>query len=221
MRAGSQRIPNKNIRPIANYRYGLLEIKLRQLVQCECFEIILIDTDIEQIEEIVDKLDLGCEKLRIERRPAEFAANNTTTDELIAYVLKKVESEQFAWTHVTSPFFTAAHYKSFMQAFDELGDEFDSLMTVNVLREFLWNDSGPLNYDRSKQRWPFTQLIDPVMVINSAAFAIRTDVAIEVQDRIGRRPSFFRCDDRSGFDIDWQDQFELAKLLISSGTPVI
>jgi CMP-N-acetylneuraminic acid synthetase len=222
LRKGSQRIVNKNIKPIGKYQYGLTEIKLQQLVSCEYFSEILIDTDYELIEEILDRLGLlGNKKIRIEKRPEELASSSTTTDELINYILTKIKSEHFVWTHVTSPFFTEDCYNRFMLDFLALSSEKDSLVAVNPLREFIWSKNKPLNYDRHLLRWPFTQTLEPIFLINSAAFAIETAMARRYKDRMGESPAFFECSGFEGFDVDWEDQFKMVEVLINSGYLII
>lgn len=222
IRKGSQRIINKNIKPIGKYQFGLTEIKLLQLASCDFFSDILIDTDYELFEDILDKLGLlGNTKIRIEKRPDALATSATTTDELIQYILTKVDCENFVWTHVTSPFFTTDCYNRFMLDFLSMSDVNDSLVAVNPLREFLWTKNQPLNYDRNILRWPFTQTLEPVFLINSAAFGIKTAIAKTYKDRLGESPAFFECTGFEGFDVDWEDQFKMVELLINNNYSII
>lgn len=223
IRKGSQRVEKKNIRPIGHFKYGLTEIKLRQLLSCDAFEEILIDTDVDEIGEIlasIPRIENG-PVIRVEMRPAKLAGSDATTDDLIQYIIGKIETENFVWTHVTSPFFNGACYKRFMDQFNTLPDGKDSLVAVDSLREFLWNEDGPINYDRSILRWPFTQTLKPVYLINSAAFGISTQKAKEVNDRMGATPEFFTCTGLEGFDVDWADQFKIVELLVQNGYSII
>ena len=47
---------------------------------------------------------------------------------------------------------------------------------------FLWTKQGALNYDRSKERWPRTQTLDPVFEINSGAFLTNIQTYKEEKD---------------------------------------
>jgi len=50
-RKGSQRIPDKNIKSFAGNEGGLLNIKLRQLVECELIDQILVSSNDERVLE--------------------------------------------------------------------------------------------------------------------------------------------------------------------------
>jgi len=223
IRKGSQRIVHKNIRPLGGYKYGLTEIKLRQLLASDVFDQILIDTDLEEIAEIIQHVTGGRAdaRLRVEPRIPSLAGSDATTDDLIKYIVTKIETTHMVWTHVTSPFFTGACYRRFMEAYHGRGEGADSLVAVDVLREFLWKKDGPLNYDRSVLRWPFTQTLEPIYLINSAAFAIPTALARQLSDRLGDRPAFFECSMFEGFDVDWPAQFDVVESLVNNGYEII
>ncbi|MDB6134135.1 MAG: acylneuraminate cytidylyltransferase [Verrucomicrobiales bacterium] len=223
VRKGSQRIIHKNIRPVAGFRYGLMEIKLRQLLATGVFDQILVDTDLEEMGEMMDYITGGVPdpRVRVEPRDPRLAGSDATTDDLIRHLVTKVRTTHMVWTHVTSPFFTAECYRRFMTAYHERPETADSLVAVDVLREFLWTKGGPMNYDRSKLRWPFTQTLEPVYLINSAAFAIPVELARKVGDRLGDSPAFFECETFEGFDVDWPAQFQVVESLVKNGYPVL
>ena len=52
MRAGSERVPKKNIRNFANVEGGLCKIKLEQLISCDAVEEIFVSTDDAKVFEI-------------------------------------------------------------------------------------------------------------------------------------------------------------------------
>lgn len=223
IRKGSQRIIHKNIKPLGPFKFGLTEIKLRQLLATDTFSEILIDTDLDEIDEIVDYISEGkpCDKFNIQRRDPRYAGSDATTDDLIRHLIGKVTNTHVVWTHVTSPFFNGGCYERFMDAYHSRGAEHDSLVAVDVLREFLWTKSGPMNYDRSVLRWPFTQTLEPVYLINSAAFAIPAALGVELGDRLGNSPSFFQCEQFEGFDVDWPAQFDMVESLVNNGYKLI
>lgn len=69
VRAGSQRVKNKNIRPFANST--LLEIKLKQLLRCDRLDGVVVDSDDENMLKVAS--DLGCETVL--RDPYYYLAN--------------------------------------------------------------------------------------------------------------------------------------------------
>lgn len=213
-RAGSQRVPKKNILPIGDFKLGLTEIKLKQLEQVnEVSEIILSTDDMV----LLDKLpSYNFKKLKIVRRAKELATSSVPTDKLVSHASSIASEDIIMWTHVTSPFFNSYRYSDAIRKYFEDTNEFDSLMTVHQLNEFIWKDGKPFNYDRSKIRWPATQSIDPLYVVDSCCF-IASKLIYDVHgDRIGQRPRFYKNNGLSGFDIDWPEDYEIAKTIIET-----
>ena len=122
------------------------------------------------------------------------------------------------WTHVTSPFFGARDYaRCIEQYLDGLARGHDSLMSVTTLQTFLWSEQGPLNYDRSVEKWPRTQTLPPLYEVNSAAFLHSADGYRRLGDRIGAKPGLYATGKVAGFDIDWPEDFELAQAMLERG----
>jgi len=219
-RSGSERVPRKNLRPFAGFSRGLIEIKLRQLLQARLVDRIVLSTDDEEILEYA--ASIGDSRLQLHRRDPSLASSATRTDELVGHVLDLIPEGHILWTHVTSPFFGASHYdQAIEQYFTALSGAHDSLMTVGEIRGFLWDQRGPLNYDRSIEKWPRTQTLDPVFEINSAAFIASAGIYSRLHDRIGERPFLQPVNAIEGFDIDWEDDFQIAQALLSSGVASI
>lgn len=214
-RAGSQRVVKKNTKPIASYRYGLLEIKLRQLLESEAIDEVVLSTDDAEILGYGDSLNEP--RLRLHRRTESLSSNITSTDQLVAHVLDLVSEGHVLWTHVTSPFITAKHYDEIIRVYLEMrGMGYDSLMTTTEIHGFLWMGGKPINYDRNNEKWPRTQTLDAVHEVNSGAFVAPADVYRELNDRIGRRPYLYAMDKLEGFDIDWPEDFMIAECLLKN-----
>jgi len=87
----------------------------------------------------------------------------------------------------------------------------DSLVTVTLMQTYLWNDEGPVNYDRTVEKWPRTQTLPLWYEINSAIFLADVAVYREQEDRLGRSPRLFVLDGEVAMDIDREDDFALAQ----------
>ncbi|MCX8486443.1 MAG: acylneuraminate cytidylyltransferase family protein [Crocinitomicaceae bacterium] len=215
-RAGSQRVIRKNIKPFSSHDHGLIEIKLRQLLETEMIdEIVLSTNDLEILN--YAKL-LNEPRLRIHRRAEELSSSETSTDKLVAHALELIPKGQILWTHVTSPFITSKHYNLIIKSyFDHMDQGYDSLMTTTAIHGFLWQDELPMNYDRNIERWPRTQTLKEVHEVNSGAFIAPAAVYRELDDRIGQRPFLYKMDRLTSFDIDWQEDFLIAECLLEKG----
>jgi len=214
-RKGSQRVPKKNIRPFAGFKYGLTEIKLQQLIKSKKISKIYLSTNDEEILDYAKSLKN--DKIIIHKRSESLSSNKTSTDELILHVLELIKDGEILWTHVTSPFLNALEYDMIIKKYEEIKTNgYDSLMTVNLIRNFLWNKKGPINYNRKKEKWPKTQTIKPIYEINSAVFLANITVYKKLNDRIGQKPYFYVLDKIKGFDIDWEDDFKIAEAIVKS-----
>lgn len=216
-RKGSERVPKKNIRPIAGREFGLLEIKLRQLLACRRIDQVLLSTNDPDI--ISYAQTVGDQKLVIRERDDALASSDTSTDELIEYAGEQIPEGDILWTHVTSPFLNAEAYDQMIGEYLQRREEgYDSLMSVTEIRGFLWDKSGPVNYDRAVEKWPRTQTLEPLYEVNSAVFLAPADVYRTRADRIGERPFKYVLDKIQGFDIDWEDDFLIAEAMLSAGS---
>ncbi len=86
-------------------------------------------------------------------------------------------------------------------------------MSVTALRTFIWDKKGAVNYDRSKEKWPRTQTIEPLFEIDSGIFLASTDIYRNLQDRIGKTPYLFENNEIDSFDIDWEEDFFIAEAI--------
>ena len=215
-RSGSQRVPKKNIKPFAGNEFGLIEIKLRQLIDVEEIDTIFLSTNDEVILDYARSLH--SEKLFIHHRCEELSSSETSTDDLVAHALDLVQTGHILWTHVTSPFINASNYRQIIDQYRTALDEnYDSLMTTTLIQSFLWKDGAPLNYNRSDEKWPRTQTIEPVHEVNSGGFIASCSVYERCRDRIGETPFLMPLEHNTGFDIDWPSDFELAEQMALKG----
>lgn len=211
-RAGSERIPKKNTKRFSGIEGGLLIIKLKQLLEVESIQKIVVSTNDQEVIDIAVNLN---EKIIIDYRPEFLATSETSTDDLINYVPSIIQEGHVIWTHVTSPFLDENIYRLAIAKYLEeikLG-KYDSLMTVNKIQTFLWTTKGSVNYDRNIEKWPRTQTLPKLFEVNSGVFINSVDNYLRFNDRIGIQPFLYETEGVVSFDIDWPDDFELAELI--------
>jgi CMP-N-acetylneuraminic acid synthetase len=214
-REGSQRVPFKNTKPFSGVEGGLLKIKLIELLKVPSVREIVLSTNDLKVIEIAEKINTN--KIVIDRRSDYLSSSSTSTDDLINYVPKIIKDTHILWTHVTSPFVTADIYELIIKKyFVKLKEGFDSLMTVNKIQNFLWNDKGSINYDRSIEKWPRTQTLPKLYEVNSGVFINSLDNYKLFEDRIGKIPFLYETEGYTSFDIDWPEDFLLGELIYKS-----
>jgi CMP-N-acetylneuraminic acid synthetase len=215
-RKGSERVPRKNIKPFSGKENGLIEIKIQQLLACNEIDEVVLSTNDEDILKFAFSIKNA--KLRIHKRKDSLCDSSTSTDELVSHAAELIQEGHILWTHVTSPFINAATYSDIIKTYKEcLIRGYDSLMTTTLIHGFLWSEDGPINYDRSLEKWPRTQTIAPIHEINSGVFLNSSANYRNFNDRIGRNPFLHPMDKITAYDIDWPEDFFIAESIASNG----
>lgn len=214
-RKGSERAPKKNTRPFNGIQEGLIGIKLRQLLATRLIDNIVISTDDPLIFELCDSSEFRLQsRLKIIQRPAELATSATTTDALVKHVPEIIPEGHILWTQVTSPFINSELYDTLIKIYwDSLLQKHDSLMTVTPLQNFVWNESGPINYDNRVEKWPRTQTLDPLFIINNAVFISSAEIYKTYHDKIGTNPKLIKLNHFQELDIDNEIDFDFCETL--------
>ena len=213
MRAGSERVPKKNTKNFAGIEGGLCYLKIKQLIDAKLINKIIVSTNDNEVVEIANGF---CEdRIIIDKRPEWLASSAASTDDLVKYVAKIMQNTHILWTHVTSPFIDGALYDQMIESYFDGSDNFDSLMSVTKLQKFIWNDEGPISYDRNIEKWPRTQTLTPLYEVNSGAFIAHSNIYQLHSDRIGLKPKLFTISEEKSFDIDWLPDFTMAEIMFS------
>lgn len=210
VRKGSQRVPLKNTRDFAGFEGGLLKLKLDQLIEVENIDEIIVSTNDDLCIAIAQKFG---SQIKIDYRPDELAASTTALSDLIRYVPTITNNEHIIWTHVTSPFFQTNNYRLAINAyFEALEKGFDSLMSVTLFKNFLWDkEKNDLINRNSDLRWPQTQDLYPYYEIDSAIFIASKSIFEKTGDRVGKRPFLFENNKLTALDIDYEEDFKIAE----------
>jgi CMP-N-acetylneuraminic acid synthetase len=226
LRAGSSRVHCKNTRPFHPDGRSLFQLKLDQIAKMrdEFLEIVISTNDTSVQEQFPDSLKGS--NVRIHQRPVHLCQSTTKVQDLIDYVPKITQGEWIFWLHATSPFVDETDYTAALRLLEsevQAGKK-DSVMSVNRLQQFIWNDRERrvINTDRTVNPWPNTQDLEPLYEINHAFYINSRRNYLLHGDRIGEAPALYICEGRRKIDIDWQDDFDLARsLLLSHELPSI
>lgn len=214
-RKGSERVANKNTRVFAGFSNGLLEVKLSQLIKTKRIDEIVLSSNDEASLEYGKKIAKNESRLKIIERPDDLALSTTNLIDLVNYVPSICDMSHILWTHVTSPFVMAEDYDNAVETyFQTLNEGYDSLMSVKTIQNFLWSkEKNDLINRLTDIKWPRTQDLMPLYEIDSAFFIASKNVYLNNKDRIGVKPFLMEQSGYKSFDVDWEDDFELAELI--------
>ena len=214
-RKGSQRVKSKNTRPFAGISGGILELKLRQLMECKELSNVVLSTNDEFSMEIANKIESHQAKIKVIPRPDHLCSDTTVLTDLIKYVPEIVRESHIIWGHTTTPFVKAEDYDlGIKKYFSKLEEGYDSLISVMPLQNFLLDQNGNVaNYDAGANRWPRTQDLPILYEVNHAMFITSRDIYLKQSNRIGIKPYLYEQDKIKSFDIDWIDDFLIAEAI--------
>lgn len=204
VRAGSQRVKNKNIRPFAGS--SLLGIKINQLKKIDLLDDIIVNTDSQEMLDVAKKLGVTPFK-----RDSYYASNEVSINDLYRNIAETTDSDIILVTHVTNPMLKTGTITKAIETFNNLKDGFDSLSTVSLVKEFLWKDGKAINYDVNNK--PRSQDLPEIYRLNHAINILSRETMYERKDLMGYKPFFYLLDNYESIDIDNEIDFEFAEFI--------
>lgn len=204
VRSGSKRVIGKNTRPFAGST--LLEIKVRQLLRVSGLDEVCVNSDDPAMLEIAARAGASTQL-----RDPDFATDTVPMSEVYADMASKVDCDEILLTHVTNPLAGADVYDACLATYYRRESDYDSLTTVADVKDFLYFDGKPLNYDPSNK--PRSQDLPNIVKLTHVASVLPREMVIEKKDIVGYRPLFIKLDAFQSVDIDTPLDFEVAEWL--------
>lgn len=202
VRAGSTRLRNKNVAPFAGT--NLLINKIHQLQEVKEVTRIVVSSDSDLMLSMAHSAGAD-----VHKRAPEYCDEKTKTfGEVVKHIAESVEGETILWATCTSPLVFPKDYSEAIAAYySALEQGYDSLMSVESFKRYIWNEEGPLNYELGLKHVPSQQLPTLYFVTDGILMAPREKM-IEWSYFHGRHPYKFLVNKRTGCDID--DGLDLA-----------
>ena len=224
-RAGSKRVPDKNIRPLAGH--PLIAYTISAALQSEIFSAVIVSTDSQLYADIAKYYGAEVPYLR----PPELAGDLSPDIEWVEYTLNRLRQDGrkyhcFSILRPTSPFRLAETIQRAWRAFkNEKG--VDSLRAVEVCRQHpgkMWIVRGTrmmplLPLGPPKQPWYSSQYqsLPEVYVQNASLEIAWSRVVFEGRTIAGDVLMPFFTEDFEGFDVNSAYDWNLAEHLVDSG----
>jgi CMP-N-acetylneuraminic acid synthetase len=224
-RAGSKRVPDKNIRPLAGH--PVMAYTIAAALQSEVFSDVIVSTDSESYAEIARYYGAEVPFLR----PAKFAGDVSPDIEWLEYTLKKlVENDRtydcFSILRPTSPFRLPETIQRAWQEF--LAEEgVDSLRAVEKCQQHpgkMWVVRGKrmmplLPLSPPEQPWHSSQYqsLPEVYVQNASLEIAWTRVVLQERTIAGTVVIPFLTKEYEGFDVNNLYDWSLAEHLVAKG----
>ena len=210
VRTGSVRVQNKNIKPFAGST--LLDLKLQQLKRIPNLDGVIVNSNSDEMLAIADKY--GCEPVK---RDEYYASNSVSMSDVYKNMAENFSGDIVAYINVTNPLLkdetivkAIEIYKKFMES-----EEFDSLNSAHLIKEFMFKDNLPINYDLRHQ--PRSQDLPDIAALNFAISIISKEKMIECKNVVGYKPNIYVIDEVEATDIDNPIDFEFAEFVYKKG----
>ena len=221
-RAGSLRVPGKNILPLAGH--PLIAYTIAAAHESNVFDAVLVSTDSEEIADVARRYGAEVPGLR----PAEMATATSPDIEWVLHLMEGRSEDVFSILRPTSPFRGAPTIRRAFDRLVELGDRADSIRAVEVVRQHpgkMWVLEGELMRPLLEQPADGTpwhskqyQSLPKVYVQNSSLEIAWTRVLRGPRPSIaGERVAPFLTEGAEGFSIDYPDDVERAERMVARG----
>lgn len=211
MKAHSERVPNKNVRPF--FAEPLYFRILHTLESMDEVDRIVINTDSDQIRTEAPK---HFDKVTIHPRPRSLCGDDVSMNRIIADDMQRLEGDLFMQTHSTNPLLRAGTIRRAIQQFVVAGDH-DSLLSVTAYHSrFYTADGQPLNHDPTELIR--TQDLKPIYEENSCLYIFTRQSFEATGRRIGVHPLMFETPRLESIDIDDPETWALAEA-VAAGVP--
>jgi CMP-N-acetylneuraminic acid synthetase len=205
VRAGSQRVKNKNFRPFADT--NLLELKLKILLKVKNLDEIIVNSDSDIMLELANKYNVKTQK-----RDEFFASSNATNSDFHKHIAEVTNSDFIFLAPVCSPFIGVKRHQEAINNF--MMSEVDSLTSCELVKGHLWLDGKPINY--SLDNVPNSQDLPEIKKLNYGISIIKRQTMIERKGLVGLKPEFVVLNEIESTDIDEMETFNTAEILYNN-----
>ena len=213
VRLGSTRVTQKALLEVGSDSISLLTWKIRQLKKIMPPENIYVSTEADVLKEIADD-----EGVNVHHRDPFLAdGHKATFSEVIVGVVKDIPHEHIAWVTCVVPLMSPQEY---MQGFREYKEfviprtsAFDSLVSVNLLKEYFWDDEKALNYSPTKKH-TISQDLPNIYRVTNGLYMAPKKLMLEKEYILGSNPYKSCVSKIAGIDIDEYEDYEIARDLI-------
>jgi N-acylneuraminate cytidylyltransferase len=222
-RGGSQRVPGKNVMPLAGH--PLIAYSIAGAQETGIFDAVVVSTDSEEIAEIARRYGAEVPGLR----PAEMSTATSYDIEWVLHVMRDRSEEIFAILRPTSPFRTAATIR---RAWDQLlaVPGADSIRAVRKVREHpgkMWRITGDVmvpfmeqtpgevpTHSRQTAALPEVYVQDSSLEIAYTRIVAGGEIA-------GRTVVPFQTEGYEGLSIDYPDELDAARALAAESPDLL
>lgn len=199
VRAGSQRVKNKNLKPFA--QSTLLDIKIETLKNVGGLDEIIVSSDSEEMLEVAKRHGVGTH-----RRDKHFASNEVNNSDFMQNLSTIVDGGHIMYAPCTSPLLSSETITEIVSKYKE--NNLRNIVTVTQQKHHMWLDGRPLNYDPTNA--PNSQDLPDIYSINYGCCILSKEDLYKYKNVVVE-PTFHITDEIESIDIDTEFDFFIAE----------
>ena len=203
VRGGSKRVPRKNVRPFCGS--SMLELKVQQALRLESVNNVVVTSDDDEMLEMADKLGATAMK-----RDPYYASDTVPMGDVYIHLASILDCKDILWTPVTSPLVQDKTVQDCIDIYQHL-TEYDSVVTTNIIKEYMWLDNKAINYDPKNH--PRSQDLPDIYALNFAVNILPRELMIKNKNILGDDFYAYMLDEVEALDVDTEYEFMLAEIL--------
>lgn len=199
----SERVPSKNVKLLDGK--PLFLHTLEKLIYSDLVADIYLDSESDEVFSLASHLEFN--KLK---RDESLASNKTDGNSLFMNEVNHCKADIIVQILGTSPFI---EIETIQAAIDAIAKEgYDSAVLMQQEKLYTWNESAP-NYNI--ESIPNSKDLPWTNIETMGLYAVRRDVALESQRRIGKNVKKIYGKPIECIDVNYPEDFELANLIAS------
>lgn len=209
VRRGSSRISNKSMLPFGDAN-SLIEWKLSQLVKVIDPWRIYLSSEDDEFLSMAKRFGVSRHKRELRLATDHIAPFR----DVITGIVRDIPHEHIAWCTVVCPLMSPQEYLDSFQLYNDaviVGDH-DSLLGVNLMKEYFWSRDGSLNYEATRNHTISQLLPEWFKVTNSIYMCPKDDILLQ-EYFLGSNPALSQLSKLSGVDIDYIEDYRVARAL--------
>lgn len=203
VRGGSKRVPKKNVRPFCGS--SMLELKIQQALRLQDISGVVVTSEDEEMLEIANRLGATAMK-----RDPYYASDSVPMGDVYVHLASTLDCKDILWTPVTSPLVRDETIQECIQLYKQL-DEHDSVVTTNLIQEYLWIENKAINYD--PMHHPRSQDLPDIYALNFAVNILPRELMIKNKNILGDNFYAHMLDEIEALDVDTEYEFMIAEFL--------
>lgn len=201
IKLNSQRLPHKNILPIAGH--PLCWHLCNTLNQVNGLDDVYVYCSDPAVKKYIP------DKVHFLQRPVWLDGDTVKGFDIYREFIKTIDANVYVLAHTTSPFIKVS---SCQTALDHiLSGENDSAFSAERIQTFAWYQGKPINYDLNDV--PRTQDMEPIWIETSAFYMFKKEIFTVHNRRIGFNPWIQEVSGIEAVDIDEKKDYDMACML--------